>query len=62
MQEARQNFINKVLSSKSLIEVWQVIYHKLHSNPTPLMYNVDALNERFPSTATTTTSVETLDI
>ena len=61
IREARQNFINKALSSKKPKEVWQVIYRILHPNPTLLRYNVDALNERFASTATRTTGVQTSD-
>ena len=41
--------------------VWQVVYRRLHPNPTPLGCDVDALNEDFASTATRTTGVETLD-
>ena len=61
IREARQNFINKALSSKKPKEVWQVIYRILHPNPTPLRCNVDALNEHFASTATRTTGVQTSD-
>ena len=41
--------------------MWQVIYRILHPHPTPLKCNVDALNEHFSSTATTTTGVQTSD-
>ena len=61
IREARQNFINKALSSKKPKEVWQAIYRILHPNPTPLRCNVDALNEHFASTATRTTGVQTSD-
>ena len=55
IKDAKQEFINKALNSKTSKQIWQIIHQILSPCPDPIRFDVDTLNTFFIETATRTT-------
>ena len=61
IKDAKQEFINKALNSKTSKQIWQIIHQILSPCPDPIRFDVDTLNMFFIETATRTTRDNVID-